>query len=138
MTAEKFEILEHTGDVKIQAFGRTKEELFLNAMLGMMTILKPRIIGQQGFGVRKIKVSSPDLNALLVDFLNEVNYLVQTNKEVYNKARFIKFSDTEIEAEIFSQKAEAFGEEIKAVTHHGLDIKQTQADSWEATILFDI
>ena len=32
---KKFEILEHKADLKIRAFGKTKEELFENAMAGM-------------------------------------------------------------------------------------------------------
>ena len=35
-----FEILEHPSDIRIKAFGKTKEELFLNAMKGMIAVLK--------------------------------------------------------------------------------------------------
>ena len=32
---KNYEILEHKADLKIRAFGKTKEELFLNMLLGM-------------------------------------------------------------------------------------------------------
>jgi SHS2 domain-containing protein len=35
---KKFEILEHKADLKIRVFGKTKEELFENAMLGMFRL----------------------------------------------------------------------------------------------------
>ena len=133
---KKYEILEHTADLKIRVFGKTKEELFLNSLLAMAESMKPEV--EKGAEVRrKIKVKSADLPALLVDFLSEVLYLVQTNKEIYRDVKFKKFTDTKIEAELFGQKVERFGEDIKAVTYHNLEIKQS-GNIWEATILFDI
>lgn len=135
----KYEILEHTGDAKIRAFGKNKQELFLNAMLGMRAILKPRITNHVSrFTKRLIKVSSVDIHALLADFLSEVNYLAQTKGEAYNKVKFLRFSDTEIVVELSGQKVEEFGEEIKAVTYHGLEVKQNSEGRWEATLIFDI
>lgn len=133
----KYEILEHKADLKIRAFGKTREELFLNMMLGMQESIKPEIC-DGGKLKREIKIKSLDFPSLLVDFLNEVLYQSQTNKEIYNNIKFIKFSDAEIEAEISGQKVERFGEEIKAVTHHSLDIHQKEDNIWEATVLFDI
>ena len=140
----RYEILEHRADLKIRVFGKTKEELILNAMLGMEAGLPDdtppegvRRLPSGGKRSRKIKINSTDSNALLVDFLSEVLYLIQTNKEVYDDIKFKKLSDTELEAELFGQKAERFGEDIKAVTYHGLDIRQ-EAGLWQVMILFDI
>jgi len=139
-----YKILEHPADVRVQAFGKTKEELFLNAVLGMNEILKSKAppiwragAGQKSKVVRKIKVKSIDLNALLVDFLSEVLCQIQTNKEIYNKIGFKEFKDDELEAELFGNKIESFGEDIKAATYHNLKIEQRN-DLYEATILFDV
>jgi len=131
-----YKILEHPSDVRVQAFGKTKEELFLNAMLGMNAVLKPKILDKKS-EKREIKLTSIDINALLVDFLSEVLYLIQTNKEIYNKIKFTKFSDKELEGELFGNKVSEFGEDIKAVTYHNLKIEQKNG-LFEATILFDI
>jgi len=133
---ERFEILEHKADYKIRVLGRGKEELFLNAMLGMEDGLQPEIRSAKS-EIRNIKITSNDLNALLVDFLSEVLYLTQANKEVYDDIKFIKFSDIELEAKLSGQAVESFGEDIKAVTYHDLDIQQ-KAGIWQAAILFDI
>ena len=144
---KKYEILEHKADLKIRAYGKTKKELFLNMLLGMTSALRAEI------KIKKIKIKSPDLPALLVDFLSEVLYLIQVNKEIYSEAKFVKFTDTELEAELIGQKVERFGEDIKAVTYHGLEVHQRPERSedgrrknilrskdgiWEATVLFDI
>ena len=140
----KYKILPHVADVKVQAFGRTKEELFLNAMKGMNAVLQPQIKSPKPASPagrskvkNKIEVKSVDLNALLVDFLSEVLYLIQTNKEVYDEVKFNKFSDTELDGELSGVKVESFGEDIKAVTYHGLKIEKKN-NYYQATILFDI
>lgn len=147
---KKYEILEHKADLKIRAFGKNKEDLFLNIMLAMTESQKPEIkkstVPKQGEKAkRELKIKSLDLPALLVDFLSEILYLTQTNKETYNKLKFIKFKDSsassgqaELEAEVFSQKVERFGEDIKAVTYHNLNIHQNPEGVWETIVLFDI
>ncbi len=135
---KKYEILEHKADLKIRAFGRSKEELFLNAFLGMNENMKPEIKKPPENTKKEIKIKSVDIASLLVDFLSEVLYLSQTNKETYNEIEFIKFADTEFEAEIFGQKVARFGEDIKAVTYHQLAVRQTESGIWETTILFDV
>jgi len=133
---EKYKILEHPSDVKIQASGETKEELFLNAALGMNAILKPKILDYKS-ETRKIKVKSADVDALLVDFLSEILYLIQTNKEVYDNIEFSKFSDTELEGALIGSKTDSFNEDIKGVTYHDLKIKQKNG-LYEVVVLFDV
>ena len=132
-----YEILEHKADLKIRAFGKTEEEFFSNMLLGMTESQKPEIKMEQKIK-RGIKIKSLNLESLLVDFLSEVLYLTQINKEVYKEARFKKFTDTKIEGELIGQKVERFGEDIKAATYHGLDIHQKEDGIWEGTVLFDI
>ncbi len=134
---KKYEILEHKADLKIKVFGKTKEEVFLNMLLGMSESMKPEI--EAGTRVkREIKIESLDLSALLVDFLSEALYQSQVNKETYNSVKFSKLSDNYLEGELIGQKAERFGEDIKAVTHHNLEINQNKTGTWEAIVLFDI
>ena len=133
---KRFEILEHKADLKIKVFGKTKEELFQNALLAMSDNQKAENLGPET--KREIKVSSLDLASLLVDFLSEVLYQSQVNKEVYNNIKFKKFSDTIIEGKLFGQKIERFGEDIKAATYHSLDVHQEKNGTWQATVLYDI
>lgn len=132
----KFEVLEHTADLKIRAFGKTKEELFRNAMIGMQTSLRPKVRNKETS--TKILIESEDLESLFVDFLSEINYLNETKLEFYNKIIFEEFSDNLIEAEIFGKKVSRFGLQIKGVTFHDLDIHEQENGIWQATVLFDI
>ena len=144
-----FQILPHTADVKIRARGKDYQELFKNAMLGMMEILSPsakEFERKAKKEKRKIIVESSDVNNLLIDFLNEVLYQTQVNREIYTDVKFIKFpkmtevaspSRLEIKAELFGHPVSEFKEDIKAATYHGKGIKKTSA-GFEIIILFDI
>lgn len=133
----QYEILEHQADLKIRVFGKTKEELFLNSLLAMQDCMKPEIKESEERTKREIKIESPDLQALLVDFLSEVLYSIQTDKEIYSKVEFQKFSDTDLEGKLIGQKVERFCGDVKAVTYHDLAVEKI-AGEWQATILFDI
>lgn len=134
---KKYEILEHTADLKIRAFGKTKKELFGHILLAMAESMKAEPYRPKEEVKREIRTKSLDLSALLVDFLSEVLYLTQVNKEVYNDIKFKKFSDLGLEGELLGQKVERFGEDIKGVTYHGLKIEK-ENDHWIAEVLFDI
>ncbi|MCD6148894.1 archease [bacterium] len=133
---KRFEILEHKADLKIRAFGKNKKELFKNAMIGMENVLQAEGKGPKS-KPREVKIESSDLNSLLVDFLSEINYLNEVNKEIYNKIKFAKFSDKELEGELSGYKVKGFGLVIKGTTYHNLEIKQKNK-IWQATVLFDI
>lgn len=133
---KKYEILEHKADLKIRAFGKTKEELFENVMIGMF-----ESAGYRGEGKeikKEIKISSLDLPSLLVDFLSEVLYLSEVNRQVYYQIQFKKFLDKEIEGNLLGKKLKRIRVEIKGVTYHNLDIHRKKNKTWEATVLFDI
>jgi len=134
----KFKILPHTADVRLKVIGKTKEELFKNALAGMAKILKKTAKEKKPIKT-KINIQSPDINSFLVDFLSEVLYQSQINHVIYGEAKFSKFSDNELEAEIFGFKIDEFDEDIKAVTYHELNIKKSPAnDFFETIVIFDI
>lgn len=136
MPLKKYEILEHKADLKIRVFGKNLKELFLNAMTGMFESAKYEKEGKKI--KREIKVSSQDLSSLLIDFLSEILYLSEVNKEVYENVNFRKLTEREIEGELIGRKLKRIGIEIKAVTYHNLEISQKENGNWQATILFDI
>ena len=132
-----YQILEHTADLKIKAFGKTKKELFLNMLKGMASALRAKTKNKKQ-KTKKIKIKSLNLETLLVDFLNEVLYLSQVNREIYNNIEFKKFADNQMEGNLIGYKVKRFGEDIKAATYHNLKISRKKDKIWETTVLFDI
>lgn len=133
---KKFEILEHTADLKIKAYGKTPEELFENALSGMSSVQKTESPAGEKI-TAKIKIESADAAALLVDFLSEALTQSQINKAVFYAVKFSKFSGTALEGEIEGVKIAEFDEDIKAATYHGAEIIQ-KAGVYETTVIYDI
>jgi len=133
---KKFEILEHKADLKIRVFGKDLRELFLNAIVGMFEEAGYESEGEEI--KREIKISSLDLPSLLVDFLSEVLYLCEVNREVYHKVLFKNLTEKELKGILIGKPLKRMGVHIKAVTYHDLDIHQKEDKTWHATILFDI
>ncbi len=134
---KKFEILEHKADLKIRAFGKTKEELFENAMVGMFEGAKYESECKAKNLKRKTEIKSLDLSSLLVDFLSQVLYFCEVEKEVYDDIKFEKLTENELKGTLIGKKLKRMGVHIKGVTYHDLEIKKEKG-IWQATILFDI
>jgi len=139
---KKYEILEHRADLKIRAFGEDLKELFENVMVGMFESVKYEPAFAEATAgkeiKREIKISSLDLPSLLVDFLSEVLYFCEANKEVYHKVLFKNLTEKELEGILIGKKLERIGVQIKGVTYHDLDIHQRKDGTREAAVLFDI
>ena len=133
---EKYKALEHLADLKIKVFGRNREELFANALIGMFESIEPDIISREEHS-RKIEVSSKSEELILIDFLSEALYQSDVNNEAYFRVEFEAFEPTKIIAQLFGYKVKGFREEIKAVTYHDFKIIKTK-DGLVAEIIFDI
>ncbi|MBI2451037.1 MAG: archease [Parcubacteria group bacterium] len=133
-----YEILEHTADLRMRVAGKTKEDFFSAALEGMMRVLAekpPKFFEKK---LRQVKIESPDLTSLLIDFLNEALSLAYINKEIYIKAVFKKLSETILEAELEGAAIDGFDEDIKAATYHEASAAQNEKGEWETVIIFDI
>lgn len=155
-----FEILEHTADIKIKAYGETLEKLFYNSVVGMFQAIGPkiddcnllngRVVCESLPISRKVELEAIDLEVLLVNFLSEVLYLSDVNNEAYldlqvHELKKFFYSCDGVEKDKFRICATLFGVkvqgfevvEIKAVTYNDLNLKQIDG-MWQTNIVFDI
>lgn len=143
-----FEQLPHTADIKIRVYGKTKKELFRNALIGMFQVIRPLVAGchvENDLVVcpslpehHDISLDSPDQEALLVDFLSEALYLSDVYNQAYLDADVHELTETHIKATVRGIVVMGFEVvEIKAVTYHELEIKK-YTDEWQVDIVFDI
>ena len=141
---KQYEYLDHTADIKFQAYGKTKEEVFENAALAMFNVIidTEKVSGNTS---REIFLKSPDLESLLVDWLSELLYLFEVDEIVFREFRVEKIKEEKDEYSITAQalgkkydlESLPFETEIKAVTYNQLEIMKT-ADGWKAQIVVDI
>lgn len=140
---KEFEILEHTADIGIAAYGKTKREVFINAARGMFEIIAGRTKNLKENFYDKIKLEADNLEGLLFAWLNELLYISETKLVILNKFEIKDLSNNKIGAEVKGTKINRFNckikKEIKAVTYYRLEIKKDEESGlWRAQVIFDI
>ena len=140
---KEFKILEHTADIGIEAYGKTKREVFTNAAKGMFEIIAGETKNLKENFYDKIKLEADNLEGLLFVWLNELLYISETKLVILNKFKIKELSDFQIEAGVKGIKIDPpfvkIKKEIKAVTYHRLEIKKDEESSlWRVQLIFDI
>ena len=140
MTTPVFEILEHTADIGIRAFGSTLPELFENAALAVESIafdlsgVEPRI-------ACLVSATGDDRTSLFVNWLNEVIYQFDALQIAIARLHWLRFTDTAISArgwgEARDPRRHAPRMVVKAATYHQVSIRQVRG-RWIAEVYLDI
>lgn len=137
---KKFEHIDHTADAGIKVYGNSLKEVFENAALGLFDIIA-NLEKVRDKTERSLEVEGVDRENLLVNWLSELNYLFFTEKEIYRDFQIKTLNDSTLTAKVKGEKLDTERHEIytevKAVTYHGLYIKETD-EGWEAQIIFDL
>ncbi len=140
---KEFEIIEHTADIGLIAYGKNKEQVFINAAKGMFEIIAGENKNLKENFYDKIKLEADNLEGLLFAWLNELLYIGETRLVILNKFQIKELSDYQIKAEVEGMKINPpsvkIEKEIKATTYHRLEIKKDEESGlWRAQIIFDI
>jgi len=131
-----FRELDHTADLAVEVWGKDFSELLVHAAEVVFALQGMPEPGGKRIR-RRIQLTSPDREALLVDWLNELLYLSETNGEMYASFRMTRVSDTSLEAAALGFKGRPAKRKIKAATFHGLQIVDSP-DRCAARIVFDV
>lgn len=137
MTSRAYEELEHTADLRLHVTGADLPALFSHAAQGLRALLRCRS-GERAQPVcRRIALQAPDLETLLVDWLNELLYVVERHNEAYAGFALALRDERRLEATALGWSDQHLGRSIKAATYHGLQVQRT-AEGYEATITLDV
>ena len=135
-----YELIEHTADVGIRAFGKNLPTAFENAAKGMFDIITDNS-EVESVGQYDIILDAPDLEQLLVDWLSELLFLHSAKNLVFGFFNVTideqkKHLSAHVFGEPFTTTKHHIGTEIKAVTYHMLKVKNKRP--YEVNVLFDI
>jgi SHS2 domain-containing protein len=135
-----YELIDHTADVLIKAYGKSLSEAFENAAKGMFDIITDNS-EIESIGQYKIHLEAHDLEQLLVDWLSELLFLNSAKNLVFG---FFKVDLDEkkncLSADVFGERYSVskhkIGVEVKAVTYHMLEVRNKRP--YHVQVLFDI
>jgi len=136
----KYKFLNHTADIKFQAFGKTTEQSFRNSFFAMKNLL----IGRKkikGKIKKEIKIFGMDLNNLLYNFLEEFLYLLEVEEILVEKVEKIKIDKEtfKLTAVIVGDSAKNYklAQHIKAITYSQMFVKKIKTN-WVCQVVMDI
>ncbi len=134
-----FEVIEHTAEVGIVAYGRDPADLFANAARGMFSFLiSPEQVETRE--QRTVAVQADDREGLLVAWLNEL--LLVLNGDGFLPADFhiTEITPTHLVADLPGEPVDPgrhhFRLDVKAATYHMLQV--THDGEWSARVIFDV
>lgn len=127
----------HTADVALEVWGRDLAELFANAAAGMFDLAVRAEPAAPIVAWREVRLTAPDLETLLVDWLNELLLLSEEHGEAYVSFQVSLPAPGELEARVGAIRAFARRRAVKAATFHNLTIQETP-DGYRAVIVFDV
>ncbi len=140
MAMEKeFEIVNHTADVGIIAYGIDMNEAFANAAKALFSLIT-ELDDVEEVVHRDIELTAPDQESLLFEWLNELIYLFDTENILFKRFDITQLSQTHLKARSYGEKVDSSRHKIKigvkAATYHMLKIDRGNGN--KVQVLFDI
>ena len=135
----EFEIIDHTADVGIIAYGTDMKMAFANAAKALFSLIT-ELEDVDELVHKDVAITAPDQESLLVAWLHELIYLFDTENVILKRFDIIRLSQTQLKARGYGQKVDRARHQIKtgvkAATYHMLKIDQNNGT--KVQVLFDI
>jgi len=135
-----FEVINHTADTGIIAYGADMKQAFVNAAVALFSIIVDADTVRENL-YRDVEVFADDPESLLVQWLNELIYLFDVEHVVFNNFEINKLTKTQLRARCFGEKVKPSRHKlktgVKAATYHLLKIEKDN-NSYKIQVIFDI
>ena len=135
-----FEVIDHTADIGIVAYGTDIKQVFANAALGLFNLMADLDDFKEDVR-REVELSAEDVEILLVEWLNELIYIFDVEHIIFKRFEIEELTSTQIKARCFGEKIKPrkhkLKREIKAATYHMLRISKEDG-SYKVQVIFDI
>jgi SHS2 domain-containing protein len=137
---EKYKFFPHTADAKFQAFGQTLEETFAHAAIAVASLMWDWQKISRNIAI-PVAVEGKSLEQLLVNFLEEILYLLDTrnfllgfvNTMLLKKKEDCWILRASFAGDEYNSEYEIFGD-VKAITYNEMIIKR-QAPFWVQVVV---
>jgi SHS2 domain-containing protein len=136
----KYQLLEHTADLRLKVKGRNLRLLFSNAALAMFDIIaEEKKTGKAPSQKIKITQDAADLEELFINWLNELLSLSSAKGLIFNSFNILKLTPNSLEAIVCGRNISNYkvNVEVKAATYHRLELERSTS-GWQAQLVFDV
>jgi len=133
-------VLEHTADVGFEAFGQTREEVFVNAARALTDLMVDAAEVRPAAAV-PIEATAASETDLVVNWLSEVLYLFDAERWLFSGFEISRLTMCSLAAvgrgEKFDPARHAIKLQVKAITYHQLALEHG-AGGWRVQVYVDI
>jgi SHS2 domain-containing protein len=134
-----FEIVNHTADVGIIAYGADLKQAFANAARSLFSLIT-ELDDVREILYRDIELTATDKESLLVEWLNELIYRFDTENIIFKRFDITELDNTRLRARSYGEKVDNSRHElrtgVKAATYHLLKVDKD--DGYKIQVILDI
>ena len=135
---KRFQLIEHTADTGLIAYGNNLAEAFANAAYGLFSIIaelnKVREVESQ-----PVAVSAEDTESLLFNWLNHLVYLFDVERLLFKRFDITEFTEHNLKATCWGEGYDPSRHQlllgVKAATYHMLKI---DGEKSRVQVIFDV
>ena len=135
----EFEIIDHTADVGIIAYGASISEAFANAGRALFNLIT-ELDSVAEVLYRDTELTASDEEGLLVEWLNELIYLFDTENILFKRFDVTVLPKAQLRARSYGEKVDSSKHQlktgVKAATYHMLRVDKN--NGYQVQVLFDI
>jgi len=140
MTTARWEHLEHGADIGVRGYGSDPAEAFTQAALSMSSVVTDLDKIDLSDSVA-VECNAPELDLLLVDWLNEIVYQMATRNMLFGRFD-VQIVDHQLQAQLFGEKVDQGKHqpavEIKGATFTDLKVYRSSDGEWVAQCIIDV
>ena len=129
---KRFDIIEHTADTGIIAYGADLEEAFANAAYAMFDLIADLEAVREDV-CRHIEVEAEDRESLVISWLNELLYIFDVERTVFKRFEILQLGETSLKADCYGEPVNQWRHGlkagVKAATYHMLKIEKSNGYS---------
>ena len=134
----RFQLIEHTADTGLIAYGHNLAEAFANAAYGLFSIIteldKVKEIESQ-----EVTVNAEDTESLLFKWLNDLIYTFEVKHYLFKRFDIVEFAKTSLKATCWGEKYDPSRHHIKigvkSATYHLLEVDEGKN---RVQVIFDV
>lgn len=135
---KRFELIEHTADLGLAAYGKNLAEAFANAAYGMFSIIA-ELDDVKEVESRCIEIKEEDAESLLFEWLNSLLYYFDVETLLFKKFDIIEFGEGSLKADCYGEKYNVSRHRlktgIKSATYHMLEVDRKKN---RVQVIFDV
>jgi len=135
---KRFQLIEHTADTGLVAYGSSLAEAFANAAYGLFSIMA-ELNKVRGVESRPVTVSADDAEGLLFNWLNHLVYIFDVEYLLFKRFDITEFTEHNLKAtcwgETYNPSRHQLKLGVKSATYHMLKVDR---DKNRVQVIFDV